>query len=142
MRRRRFNREDRARRLAQAPFGAVAFDRVADFLAAGESDPDARVRGFGGVRRLQYEAGCGPFAPGGGDPEKFRAPLQPPDVIPHNAVLGRQALAALAAAIGDDAASADGRHAGAEAVAAGANQLAGLISAFHGTNSENQEEAV
>lgn len=54
-------------------------------------------------------------------------------------VLGRQALAALATAIGDHAATADGSHTSAEAVTAGANQLAGLISAFHGANSENQE---
>jgi hypothetical protein len=51
-------------------------------------------------------------------------------------VLGRQALAALATAIGDHAAATDGGHTSAKAMTAGAYQLAGLIGAFHGTNSE------
>jgi hypothetical protein len=45
--------------------------------------------------------------------------------------LGGQALAALAAAAGDHIAAANGGHAGAEAMAAGADELAGLISALH-----------
>jgi hypothetical protein len=56
--------------------------------------------------------------------------------------LGRQALAALATTITDHAAATDRGHAGAEAVTTGADQLAGLISTFHGFNSENQETAV
>src|SRR5262249_30446266 len=45
--------------------------------------------------------------------------------------LGRQALAARAAAIGDDLAATHRRHAGPEAVPPLADQLARLISAFH-----------
>jgi hypothetical protein len=52
---------------------------------------------------------------------------------------GGEALAALATTIGDHAAATDGGHARAEAMTAGADQLAGLIGTFHGTNSENQE---
>jgi hypothetical protein len=55
---------------------------------------------------------------------------------------GRQALAALAATVGDHAAAANGGHASAETMTAGANQLAGLISTLHGTNSENRERVL
>jgi hypothetical protein len=47
-------------------------------------------------------------------------------------VLGRQALAAARPAIGDHLAAANGRHAGAETVPAGTNDLAGLKSTLHG----------
>src|ERR1700721_848896 len=45
--------------------------------------------------------------------------------------LGGQALAALRAAIGEDLAAADGRHAGAEAVPALTDQLRRLVGALH-----------
>ena len=45
--------------------------------------------------------------------------------------LSGQALATLGAAGGQDAATTDGGHAGAEAVTAFADQFAGLIRAFH-----------
>jgi hypothetical protein len=51
--------------------------------------------------------------------------------------LSRQALAALTTTVGYHAPTADGGHTGAETMTASANQLAGLISTFHGTNSEN-----
>lgn len=44
---------------------------------------------------------------------------------------GRQALATLGAAVGHDAAAADGRHAGPEAVAPFAHEFARLIGPFH-----------
>src|SRR5579863_8526921 len=47
---------------------------------------------------------------------------------------GGQALAALGAAGRQDAAPTDGRHPRAESVAAGANELAWLIGALHGTS--------
>jgi hypothetical protein len=94
-----------------------------------------------GVRGLQNQAGRRPFASGGGDSQKFRASLQPPDGFPHED-LGGQLLAALTAAIGDHAAAANGGHTSAEAMTTGANQLAGLISTLHGTNSENKRYAV
>ena len=49
--------------------------------------------------------------------------------------LGRQTLAALGAATRDDLDATGSLHAGTEAVAALANELAGLISAFHRNNS-------
>src|SRR5260370_29464512 len=51
--------------------------------------------------------------------------------------LGRQALAARAAAIGDDLAATDCRHAGPEAVPPLADQLARLIRAFHDATPSN-----
>ena len=49
--------------------------------------------------------------------------------------LGRKALAALGAAAGENIAAANGRHARAEAVAALADELRGLIGALHVRNS-------
>ena len=49
--------------------------------------------------------------------------------------LGRKALTALGAAAGDHSAATHSRHAGAEAVAACADEFARLIGAFHVTNS-------
>src|SRR6476620_5958666 len=46
---------------------------------------------------------------------------------------GGQALAAAGAASGDDAAAADGGHAAAEAMAALAHDLGGLVSPLHGS---------
>src|SRR4051794_20945600 len=51
--------------------------------------------------------------------------------------LGRQALAARAAAVGDDLAAADRGHARPEAMPTLTNQLAGLISAFHNATPSN-----
>ena len=45
--------------------------------------------------------------------------------------LGRQALAALGAAAGQDIAATDGRHARAEAMTALADEFRGLIGALH-----------
>lgn len=50
--------------------------------------------------------------------------------------LGREALAALGAAAGQNVTATHGRHAGAEAVAALADEFRGLISALHDTNSD------
>jgi hypothetical protein len=52
--------------------------------------------------------------------------------------LGGELLAALTAAAIDDPAAADGGHTGAEAMAAGANELARLISALHGSYSKRK----
>jgi len=49
-------------------------------------------------------------------------------------LLGRQALAALGAAAGDDLLATCGQHTLAEAVAAFAHEAAGLICAFHATS--------
>src|SRR6185437_5652396 len=51
--------------------------------------------------------------------------------------LGRQALAARAAAVGDDLAAADRGHARPEAMPTLTNQLAGLIGAFHNATPSN-----
>jgi len=138
MRWRRLTSDDLAGSRAQPPLGAIARHGVADFLAAGESDPDPESRRLivlrHGRRGLQNQTGRGPFAPGGGDSQKFRAPLEPPDGFSHGK-LGGQTLAALTATIGHDATTANGRHTGAEAMTAGTDQLAGLIGTLHGTNS-------
>jgi len=55
-------------------------------------------------------------------------------------VLGGQALAALGAAVGQDAATAHGRAAAAEPVPPLADELAGLIRAFHGGDSVGQNK--
>jgi fructose/tagatose bisphosphate aldolase len=49
---------------------------------------------------------------------------------------GGQLLAALTAAVVDDPATTDGGHASAEAVAAGADELARLIGTLHGRYSD------
>ena len=50
--------------------------------------------------------------------------------------LGREALAALGAAAGEDVAAANRRHAGAEAMAALADELGRLVGALHVRNSD------
>ena len=59
----------------------------------------------------------------------------------HPPASGRQALAALGAAIGQDFAAADRRHAGAESVPALADKLGRLIGALHGTALRRKRES-
>ena len=112
---------------------------------------------------MQDQAGRGPLAPFFGDPEKLRTSLQTRDghdFVTGPAIRARtddraadslsarlsreesggQALAALGTTLGQDATSTDGGHARAKAVAAGANELAGLIGTLHGSNSKRAQK--
>jgi hypothetical protein len=44
--------QKQARRFAQAALGAIALDRIADFLGGGEARPDGAVRVFGSRAHL------------------------------------------------------------------------------------------
>jgi len=81
---------------------------------------------------LEDQAWRGGFAAGARQSQELGPLLQAAELA--HGKLGRQPLAALGAAAVDDAAATDGGHAGAKAVAAGADDLAGLKSALHGTS--------
>ena len=124
----------------QPAAGAVAHHGVADLLGDGEADA-RNPTGPGARQRLQHEAGHGCFAAGLGNAQELGPALEPdrgrimggrrlvraPWVKP----LGRELLAADPAPVGNDLAAANGRHAGAEAMPALADQLRGLIGALH-----------
>lgn len=78
---------------------------------------------------LKDQAGRDPFASAAGDAQKFAALLEPLWRGAHRS--GGEALATLGAAPRQDPPSADGGASCTEAVAALADQDAGLISAFH-----------
>jgi hypothetical protein len=138
---------------AQASFCAIAHNRVPNFAARRKTDPDtlaARIlvrprRGLENKRRPHGAAasssntkkigaglepckiGCHAFCP----PCQLRRgtfAVQPKSS-------GGQALAALRAAYGEYPAASRRGHAGTKAMAALADELAGLVSALHGTRS-------
>jgi hypothetical protein len=129
----------------QATPGAIALNRDPDLFRRREPDPDAMIadQSFGRWSGLKNKSGCGPLAALTGNPQEIR-PLQQthqggaPGLVPRRKRVGDKGflcghpLAALTATAGDDAAAADGGHTGTEAVAAGADELAGLISTLHG----------
>ena len=81
---------------------------------------------------LNQHGGCAPLFAFGCNSQKVGAFLQ----TLHDE-LGRKTLATLCATVGNDLATANSGHTGAEAMAALADELARLISALHGTNSDN-----
>ena len=118
--------------LAQAPAHTVALDRISDFFRNGEADPDRT--GFSPVTRLQDQSG-GRNLDSARSGQKVRS--LPEALHCHHdglaaAGLSAQALAAAGTARGDDLAAADSGHAGTEAMAALAHELARLIGPFHG----------
>src|SRR5271154_4086730 len=125
------------RRLETAP-RPVALDRDAHLAAGGEAH--ARRRG---LRRhaaagLQDQAGSDIFAPLAGNGQKIGSPLEALNLdhdsaawAPHRCS-SRKALATLGATAGNHAATPDRGHTRAKAVAALANEVAGLIGALHG----------
>jgi len=90
--------------------------RAPFFVARTNSARRRRRSGGGGIRV---------------DPGDASAVTPPPPVCEPVKKSGRKALAATGAARGNDFPTADRRHAGAEAMAALANDLAGLIRPFH-----------
>lgn len=129
-------RHKQARGLAQAALGAVAHDRVANLPGGREPDPGGTVRVLGAGPHLHHHAGPGEARRVAGA-QKI-APLRDPRGAigigwrQAGQALGRQPLAALGAAAGDDQTAALGRHARAETVAACANEFGRLECTFHG----------
>ena len=119
----------------QTTFYAIALGRIAGFLGDGETDTGRR---FLGVDDLQPKSRApGAIAPG--SPLKLASPDQPTQRVRHllngrhpaTGPLGRELVAAVAAALVDDRTAVLGSHTGTETVTAGTHELGRLISTLH-----------
>ena len=117
-------------------FYTVSFRGIADFLGDGEAD--ARLR-LVGCNRLQAKRRApGAIAPGSS--QKLRAPLETAQCRfrlgiggrhPASNPLGRELLAAVAAAAIENGTAVLGRHTGTETVTTGTHELGGLVCTLH-----------
>ena len=113
--------------------GAITFYGVANtFFGCGQTIKQKRLIRL--MPDLHQHGGCAPFFAFGCNGQKVGAFLQ----TLHD-VLGRQTLATLGAAVGDNLTAANSGHTGAETMAAGADEFARLISPFHGVFSSKIE---
>ena len=151
---------DRSDRLTEPPANAISHHRIPDLLGDREPEPGTDIARFSTSVRLQGEGFRLPPTSARGA-LKFGAATQAPQrggvirVSPRRRVQRRQlarlivtsrrrrragsrrqALAAARAARVENLAAANGLHAGAEAVAALANELAGLKSPLHESRSK------
>ena len=131
-------RQDFGCRRSQPPFRAVADNRTTDPSARGEADPqDRSLRAALGPRCcLQNQARHHGLATAGGDAEKITPALesfqyrrQKFDGVAEAS--SGEPLAALGPTRREDPATGRGRHSRPKTMAALANDLAGLVSAFH-----------
>ena len=123
------------RQSAQAPPRAVAQNGVAYFAAGGQAKAD-RGSWRAGRAYLQDKSGRNPFLPARRNGQKLGPLFKDTDFrrkgIQNTPVrLGCKLLTALSTTTSDDLTAISGRHAGAIAMTARANQLAGLIGTFH-----------
>src|SRR3954471_16223000 len=109
-------------RLTVKPTRTIGWGRSAGAGAAWRTKPGMAQRRPGWTRRKYRRFGRRPGRAGATD---------------FTSGLGRQALAARAAAVGDDLAAADGCHPRPEAMPTLANQLARLVGAFHDATPSN-----
>ena len=125
-------------RCPQSSARPISDHRVADLAGYGKSNANFTLFKGGGVRywlsgvaiqRLEDKTRGRPFAPCAGDMKKFAPPLKSLRRWRH--ISGRQPLATFGAPAREDATAADRRFARPKAVAALANEYAGLIGAFH-----------
>ena len=139
-------REDLSCRSAHAPFRAVARHRIADLSARGKSDARPACRCPRLRCGLQHQTWCRYLA-ARGDAKKIAPQFQRFEpgrqevLIAGEAVRKirsrRQALAALCTARRQNPTAGCGRHSPPETVAALANELAGLVRAFHDRDPDN-----
>lgn len=118
---------------AKAALGPVSGNGIADSAAGGKSETNIGRR-IVFRADLEDESGCDPLFAVSGNGQEFGAFLKNFEFATRGAqakTLGRKLFAALRAAAGQNLAATLGCHAGAKAMTALTDQLAGLISTFH-----------
>ena len=118
----------------QAAAGTVADHGVADLLRHGKAKPRRTWSSRGSA--CSTRPGIGALRPLAAARRNSARRVRRPGRGPRKPRSGRQALAALGAAVGQHLAASDGRHAGAEPVPPLADQLRRLIGALHGRFSD------
>jgi hypothetical protein len=143
-------RHDRSRQSSQPPFCTIASNGITDLSTRGEPHSHQRVaaRCVGPPRSLEDQALCYRPAAGGCNAQKICAGLERYKPAVHRNSGGvdccriarsrRQAFAALCPPRSQHPAPAHRRHARAKAVTAFPNEVAGLVSPLHGSDSKSR----